>query len=231
MVSANCFKMANYAESGGFWSAPKVQYSQQTHSLLKEMMQESKLTNFQQRHLEKQLRGGGTLPTQCNPTSSAKKKQAPAPKKPPKYLTPKNYQSKMRSKETIEASGAYERPEYEPTPSHWFKNSAKEKEKLANMMAFGKDIDPAAERLKRRSQPVEYEEEPVPDRFDELQQEIDERREFLSQMEAVGQGEKHRPLIETQISQLIREMELIDKKRSKELEELIAREDAKKKNK
>jgi hypothetical protein len=33
--------------------------------------------------------GGGTLPTQCNPTSSAKKKQAPAPKKPPKYLTPK----------------------------------------------------------------------------------------------------------------------------------------------
>lgn len=31
--------------------------------------------------------------------------------------------------------------------------------------------------------------------------------------------------------QLIREMELIDKKRSKELEELIAREDAKKKNK
>jgi hypothetical protein len=35
------------------------------------------------------------------------------------------------------------------------------------MMAFGKDIDPAAERLKRRSQPVEYEEEPEPDRFDE----------------------------------------------------------------
>jgi hypothetical protein len=30
----------------------------------------------------------------------------------------RNYQSKMRSKETIEASGAYERPEYEPTPSH-----------------------------------------------------------------------------------------------------------------
>jgi hypothetical protein len=35
-----------------------------------------------------------------------------------------------------------------------------------------------------------------------VQQEIDERREFLSQMEAVGQGEKHRPLIETQISQV-----------------------------
>lgn len=48
-----------------------------------------------------------------------------------------------------------------------FKNSAKEKEKLANMMAFGKDIDPAAERSKYRSQPVEYEEETELDRFDE----------------------------------------------------------------
>ncbi|XP_045212817.2 UPF0193 protein EVG1-like [Mercenaria mercenaria] len=223
--------MANYAESGGFWNAPKVQYSQQTHNLLKEMMQESKLTNFQQRHLEKQLRGGGSLPTQCNPTTSAKKKQPAAPAKPPKYLTPKNYNSKVRTKDTIEASGAYERPQYEPGPSHWYRNSGKEKQKLANIMAFGQDIDPNEERLKRRAQPVEYEEESEPDRFDELQQEIDERREFLRQMEAVGQGDKHRPLIETQISQLIREMEVIDKKRTKELEQLIAREEAKKMNK
>lgn len=47
------------------------------------------------------------------------------------------------------------------------KNSAKEKEKLANMMAFGQDIDPQAERLKRMAEPVEYEEEPELDRFDE----------------------------------------------------------------
>ncbi|WAQ97325.1 EVG1-like protein [Mya arenaria] len=223
--------MANYGESGGFWNAPKVQYSPQTHQLLKNMMQESKLTNFQQRHLEKQLRGGGTLPAQCNPTSSARRKQALPPPKPPKVLNPKNYHHNIRTKEAIEATGAYERPKYEPGPSHWSRNSAKEKEKLANMMAFGQDIDPQAERMKQlqelRNMP--YEEEPVVDRFDELQMEIDERRQFLSQMEAVGQGAKHRSVIETQISQLIREMEVIDKKRTKELEELIAREEAKKK--
>ena len=35
-----------------------------------------------------------------------------------------------------------------------------------------------------------------------VQEEIDERREFLRDMEAVGQGEKYRSLIETQISQV-----------------------------
>ena len=35
------------------------------------------------------LSGGGTLPMQCNPTSSAKKKQPLAPPKPPKVLNPK----------------------------------------------------------------------------------------------------------------------------------------------
>ncbi|KAH3873389.1 UPF0193 protein EVG1-like [Dreissena polymorpha] len=223
--------MANYGENGGFWNAPKVQYSQQTHSLLKEMMQESKLTNFQQRHLEKQLRGGGSLPVTCNPTSSAKKKQPISPKKLPKVLNPKNYHNNIRTKEDIEASGAYERPKYEPGPSHWSKNSEKEKEKLANMMAFGQDIDPNLERLRRQQELRDMDlEEPRPvDRFDELQEEIDERREFLRDMEAVGQGEKYRSLIETQISQAIREMELIDKKRTKELEELLAKENSKRK--
>ena len=47
------------------------------------------------------------------------------------------------------------------------RNSQKEKEKLANMMAFGQDIDPQAERLKRARQRPEYVEEPEVDRFDE----------------------------------------------------------------
>lgn len=48
------------------------------------------------------------------------------------------------------------------------KNSTKEKEKLANIMAFGQDIDPQAERAKRaQQQREEYVEEPEVDRFDE----------------------------------------------------------------
>lgn len=36
----------------------------------------------------------------------------------PCYHFYRNYKSKVRTKETIEASGAYERPQYEPGPSH-----------------------------------------------------------------------------------------------------------------
>lgn len=38
--------------------------------------------------------------------------------------------------------------------------------------------------------------------FNKVQLEIDERRNFLSEMEKHGQGAKFRPLIETEISQV-----------------------------
>ena len=52
------------------------------------------------------------------------------------------------------------------------KNSEKEKEKLANMMAFGQDIDPNLERLRRQQELRDMDlEEPRPvDRFDECKQ-------------------------------------------------------------
>ncbi|GFR80208.1 UPF0193 protein EVG1-like [Elysia marginata] len=75
---------------GGFWNAPQVVYSKQTHDLLKDMMRESKLTTFQQRHLEKTLRGGGSLPSRVPPTTSKLDHRAPKVIAPaPKVLNPK----------------------------------------------------------------------------------------------------------------------------------------------
>lgn len=205
---------------GGFWSQPQAQYSASTHKLLKEMMQESKLTNFQQRHLEKSLRGGGSLPTQCAPTSSTKKKPASAPKKESKVLNARNYKPVIRTKQQMEDMGAFDKPDYTPMPNTKGKDNERQKDRLANIMAFGEDIDPKKKKqMARPKGPVN--DEPDIDRFDELQLEIDERRNFLSEMEKHGQGAKFRPLIETEISQKIREMELIDKKRTAELERLI----------
>ncbi|OWF53004.1 UPF0193 protein EVG1 homolog [Mizuhopecten yessoensis] len=209
---------------GGFWSQPQAQYSKQTHDLLKDMMKESKLTNFQQRHLEKTLRGGGSLPSNCPPTHSAQRKKTPvsAPAVS-KVLNPRNYKTTIRTKQQMENMGAFEKPDY--TPAHNTRGVSKEKEKarLANIMEFGQDIPPRDKRKQRKAP------EPAPavDRFDELQSEIEERQSFLREMEGLGKGAQFRTIISTEVSQLIREMEMIDKKKSAELERLIEAENRK----
>lgn len=52
--------------------------------------------------------------------------------------------------------------------------------------------------------------------------EIQERREFLAAMEALGQGKQYRAIILAEISQKLREMEDIDRKRSEELRRAVA---------
>lgn len=82
------------------------------------MMNESKLTNFQQRQLKDTMRSGGTLPLSCNPTTSSpgrgdrqKKASSKKPKQPSKQG--------LRTKETIEGMVNGE-PDYRPTPASEF---------------------------------------------------------------------------------------------------------------
>ena len=46
-------------------------------------------------------------------------------------------------------------------------------------------------------------------------QEIEDRRQFLEEMEALGQDKPYQSKIQTEISQRIRELELIDRDRTK----------------
>lgn len=206
---------------GGFWSAPQVQYSKQTHDLLKEMMKESKLTNFQQRQLDKTMNGGGTLPLRVPPTSSVREKKPQKQPAPRKIINPKNYSGGLRSRDTMVAQGAFIKQEY--VPPRGITRSAREKEKLANIMAYGEDVQkiPMSRVRQRLESPP-----PEPDRFDELQLEIEDRQKFLAEMEALGQGDKYRTIIATEVSQKIREMEIIDKRRSRELEEMMRKDSA-----
>ena len=52
--------------------------------------------------------------------------------------------------------------------------------------------------------------------------EIQDRKEFLAAMEALGQGRQYRSIILAEISQKLREMEDIDRRRSKELRKALA---------
>jgi len=160
------------------------------------------------------------------PTTSKTDHRAPRVAKPlPKVLNPKNCTDRgVRSKEQMEAMGAFVKPEY--VPARGSTRSAREKEKLANIMAYGKDQP----RIPMKNIQVRLESpEPEPDRFDELQSEVRERQDFLKEMEQMGKGGEYRGMIAAEISQKVREMELIDKKRTAELQNLIAQEEAKKK--
>ncbi len=77
-------------------------------------------------------------------------------------------------------------------------NSTVEKQKLQNVMAFGVDTEPKP--VHRVSSTMVPEQEV--DRFDEILQEIGERKEFLNEMESLGQGHKFRSRIMTEISQV-----------------------------
>nr|KAF6493899.1 hypothetical protein HJG63_001824 [Rousettus aegyptiacus] len=95
----------------------------------------------------------------------------------------------------------------------------KEKHRLQNIFATGKD----KQERKRKPPPVRQESPALElDRFEELVKEIQERKEFLADMEALGQGRQYRGIILAEISQKVREMEDIDHKRSEELRKALA---------
>ncbi|XP_042324590.1 UPF0193 protein EVG1 [Sceloporus undulatus] len=207
------------AKGTGFWHVPTVtKYSQETQELLKVMMQESRLTNFQQRHLVNCMKQGDSLPLRCNPTSS-KEPQIPKSVSPSKdFLSISPYgRSHRRPAEICQAGDAYTREKFRPQAT---RDLEKEKERLQNIFAKGKDKI----RKKTQKQPVKVEEDvPELDRFDELVNEIQDRQKFLAEMEALGQGKSYHGIILTEISQKLREMEIIDKQRSAELKEAMAK--------
>ncbi|XP_021114678.1 UPF0193 protein EVG1 isoform X7 [Heterocephalus glaber] len=162
------------------------------------------------------LKGGDPLPLRCSPTSS----QTASPSKQPAsaiYLPPiLTARSHLRPASLCQANGAYSREQFKPQAT---RDLEKEKRRLQNIFATGKD----PEERKRKGTPVPQE-EPAPeaDRFEELVREIQERKEFLATMEALGQGKQYQRIILTEISQKIREMEDIDHKRSEALRKALA---------
>ncbi|XP_068108183.1 UPF0193 protein EVG1 isoform X2 [Hyperolius riggenbachi] len=179
----------------GFWNCPKpAQYSKETQDL---------------------LRGGDTLPVHCHPTTSGTQHKPPASASKPKKTSIITARPSLRPAEKCRAGDAYSRERFQPRPT---RDLNKEKNRLQNLMATGKDLP----EIPRTRPPAEEEPEAEErDRFDELVEEIQERWDFLEEMEALGRGKQYRNMINTEISQKLREMEIIDKKRSAELREAL----------
>lgn len=199
----------------GFWTSTKPpQYSKETQDLLKVMMQESKLTNFQQRQIKDQLQSGGALPVQCHPSTSSTQAKPPVSSSRKAKASIINTRPSLRPAERCRAGDAYMREKFQPRAT---RDLNKEKNRLQNLMATGKELPD----IPQVPPPQTEDDKEERDRFDELVAEIQERWDFLEEMEALGRGKQYFNIINTEISQKLREMEIIDKQRSSELREAL----------
>ncbi|XP_060245053.1 UPF0193 protein EVG1 isoform X2 [Meriones unguiculatus] len=126
------------SKGAGFRRCPKqASYTPGTCELLRVMMKESKLTNFQQRHIMDTMKRGSPLPLQCNPTSS----QSGSPSRKPAatiYLPPiLATHSHLRPASMCQANGAYTREQFKPQAT-MVKEIQDRKEFLTAMESLGR---------------------------------------------------------------------------------------------
>uniref|UniRef100_A0A8C5X1V1 Chromosome 22 open reading frame 23 n=1 Tax=Malurus cyaneus samueli TaxID=2593467 RepID=A0A8C5X1V1_9PASS len=205
------------APEGGRDSAAgrPARYSPGTRELLRAIHPESPVSDLLVFFIHSP--GGDALPLQRFPPSS--KQPAPASYLPacqPRKLPARPL---LRPAKVCQAGDAYTREKFKPQP---MRDLEKEKRRLQNILATGKDeVEDKMEQVfvqKKEDETAEH------DRFEELMNEIQERREFLAEMEALGQGKEYDGIILTEISQKMHEMEIIDKKRSEEMRKIMTKD-------
>ncbi|XP_027570925.1 UPF0193 protein EVG1 [Pipra filicauda] len=202
---------------GGSRPGRSAQYSPGTRELLRAMMEELKLTHSQRRYLMDCVKRGNALPLQWPSTSS----KQPVPASSPPACQPSRLPARphLRPAKVCQAGDAYTREKFKPQPT---RDLEKEKQRLQNILATGKDeVEDEVERVLVRTKEEEI---PEPDRFEELVNEIQDRREFLAQMEALGQDKEYKGIVLAEISQKMHEMEIIDKKRSEEIRKMMTKD-------
>ncbi|KAG8015116.1 UPF0193 protein EVG1-like protein, partial [Nibea albiflora] len=184
---------------GGLWNNPRAtQYSKETQDM---------------------LRYGAPLPLTSDSTASASPPQPKASKSVQRRLPGK---PQKRSAETCRSGSNYTREKFRPGP---IRDLEKEKRRLQNILATGKDEPTPASSENvptRRNEEVEKDK----DQFQEVLDEIQERRQFLEHMASLGQEKKYIDIINTEISQKIRELEVLEKKRGANKDALTSEKEA-----
>nr|XP_033334476.1 UPF0193 protein EVG1 homolog isoform X2 [Megalopta genalis] len=199
---------------GAFHHPPKAKYSEETKNLIKLLMEESKVSMMQRKFIQDAVDKGEPLPL------STERSNKKADKHNVQYQVLMPTIWKKRTQDMIVKSGAYEREQYRRTTP--LPNKEKQKRHLACMMAYGKEIpetprdSSVLQRIKQESRRPKN-----TDAIDVLVGGIQERMEFLSEMECLGLGKKYRPIIHQEIAHKLRLIESIDKQKSKEIRKEI----------
>ncbi|XP_028280582.1 UPF0193 protein EVG1 [Parambassis ranga] len=185
--------------SSGLWNNPRAaQRSKEAQDMMRIIKQESRLTSLQRRHSNKPHKNGSIVHMTCEsaPPSASEESVQKRPVCHPQ----------KRSAESCRAGDSYTREKFHPGLT---RDLEKEKRRLQSIMATGEEPRTAMSKKAPARQNPDVSEEP--DRYQEVLDEIEERRQFLADMASLGQEKQYADMINTEISQKIRELELLDK--------------------
>uniref|UniRef100_A0A8C5DM48 Uncharacterized protein n=2 Tax=Gouania willdenowi TaxID=441366 RepID=A0A8C5DM48_GOUWI len=144
---------------------------------------------------------------------------------PPTYQSVQKAQpcaSRRRSAECCQRGGSYQRDQFRPAPT---RDLEKEKRRLQSILATGKEESSEDSSSGKATKKKSREAEEL-DQYEEALNEIEERRQFLADMASLGQEGPYIDIINTEISQKLRELELLDKDgRSKQRKDTAAETD------
>ncbi|XP_063333392.1 UPF0193 protein EVG1 [Pelmatolapia mariae] len=185
--------------SRGLWNSPRAtQFSKETQDTLRLLKQESRVTSLKRKQINKQPKNETALPFTFDPAQSS-------PGKSVQKHWPVHTQK--RTAEACRSGNSYEREKFRPGPT---RDLEKEKTKLQNIFAHGTEQPGAGSSQK----PPQHQSSEVPkkmDRYQEVLNEIQERRQFLEDMASLGQEKDYIDIINTEISQKLRELEIMEK--------------------
>ncbi|XP_047433302.1 UPF0193 protein EVG1 [Mugil cephalus] len=190
---------SHFTPGRGLWNNPRAtQSSKESQDMLRLMKQESRLTNFQRKQINKSSKNEPALPLTWNTAPSSQTKFVQ------KHISG---HSQRRSAECCRSGNSYTREMFRPGPT---RDLEKEKRRLQNILATGQEEIRVASREKvpAKCTTEKSEEE---QRYEEVLNGIEERRQFLADMASLGQEREYIGIIDTEISQKIRELELLEK--------------------
>ncbi|KAM9769851.1 UPF0193 protein EVG1 isoform 1-T4 [Menidia menidia] len=182
--------------ANGLWNSPRPQCSKEAQDLLRVIKEESRLTNLKRKEVVRSSEGEAALPRAVVCTDFVQR--------------PPSLRPLRRSAESCQSGNSYEREMFRPGPA---RDLEKEKRRLQSIFATGKEESRVPKKPPASSQPEASEER---DRYQEIMMEIEERKQFLADMAALGQEREYAIIINTQISQRIRELEQLKRKKDPE---------------
>ncbi|XP_071520573.1 UPF0193 protein EVG1-like, partial [Panulirus ornatus] len=177
-----------------------------------ELLQEAAVNLQHQRYIERWVGSGSSLPH--HRALAAPSQTTPRHARPSSTIsTPRPHIQTKRSHQAIKLMKVYEpNTHYVPPPPRYGPGS---KERCQELIAFGKEGVNKHPMPETRVQ--DQGDHPETDRFTELVNEMEERVQWLKAMEAVGAGDMYHNLIATQLDLKLRDLELIDQKRARDL--------------
>ncbi|KAG5672138.1 hypothetical protein PVAND_002292 [Polypedilum vanderplanki] len=201
-------------QHGGIFHQRNVNYSQETHDMIRSLMNEAKLTMMQRNKINYFLRQGSALPQlemqrRKLPSEEYEMRRA-------REIMDRSRVVRKRSYETIVKSGIFEVEKY--VPKVISRNNEKVKQQLQERMSGMKEY-PELDKIelkttdKHRKNGNRFYSN---DRIAELLKEIYERIEWLKEMNELGEGKKHRQVIDAQVTERLREIKSIEEKLAKE---------------